>query len=375
MRDVISAYVDRGEIPGIVAATVHDGEVQIDAVGTTALGGPEPVRHDTIFRIASMTKPIVGAAAMTLIEDGVIGLDDAIDAVIPELAGRRVLRRPDGPINDTAPANRSITVRDVLTFRLGFGMSMDVPFTAPIMVAAAERQVGVAPPKTLAQLTTDEWLARFGELPLMFQPGEAWTYQTSATVLGILVARASGRSLADYLADRIFEPLGMVDTSFVVPPEKRDRFATQYLVDPATRQLVVFDDPYDSKWADVPPSPDGGADLVSTIDDYIAFARMMSAGGAGVLTPESVDRMTTNQLTPAQSTFAPEVGWGFAQSVVRSGDHAGEYGWSGGLGTYWFNNPADDLVAILLTQRMWESPQPPSVVGDFIRAAYAIVAG
>jgi CubicO group peptidase (beta-lactamase class C family) len=372
MREAMAAYVERGEIPGIVTATAHRGTVQINAIGTTTLGGTDPVRHDTIFRIASMTKPIVGVAAMTLVEDGVLRLDDPVETHLPELAGRRVLRRPDGPIDDTVPANRPITLRDVLTFRLGFGMSMAVPFTAPIMVAAAERQVGVAPPRTTEALTTQEWLSRFGELPLMFQPGERWAYQTSATVLGILVARASGRTLGDYLGERIFAPLGMRDTGFHVPTGKRGRFATEYRVDPGSRKLVVFDGTgEDSKWAEVPPSPDGGADLVSTVEDYLAFARMTAAGGGEILSPATVAEMTTDQLAPGQATFEPAVGWGYAMSVVRSGDHVGQYGWSGGLGTFWFNDPAQDLVAILLTQRMWNSPSPPPVVGDFVAAAYA----
>jgi CubicO group peptidase (beta-lactamase class C family) len=371
MREAMAGYVERREIPGIATATVRGGQVWIETIGTTTLTGDEPVRENTIFRIASMTKPVAGVAAMTLVESGVLGLDDPVDKHLPELAGRRVLRRPDGPLDDTVPANRPITLRDLLTFRLGFGMSLTVPFSAPVMAAAAERQVGVAPPRTLAPLTPEEWLARFGELPLMFQPGEQWAYQTSATVLGILLARAAGQPLEALFRERIFDPLGMDDTGFAVPAGKRDRFATQYMVDPDSRGLVVFDDPRDSKWAEVPPSPDAGGDLVSTIEDYLAFALMMARNGGGILSPDSVAAITSDQLAPGQSTFDPNIGWGFATSVVRSGEHAGQYGWNGGLGTYWFNDPGADLAAILLTQRMWESPQPPPVVGDFIAAAYA----
>lgn len=372
MREAMAAYVERGEIPGIVTAVARGDTVRIDAVGATALGGPDPMDHHTIFRIASMTKPIVGVAAMTLVEDGVLDLDAPVDGYLPELADRRVLVRPDGPLHETVPARRPVTTRDLLTFRLGFGMSMAVPFDAPIMAAASERQVGVAAPRTLAPLTPEEWLARFGELPLMFQPGERWTYQTSATVLGILIARAAGRPLGDYLNDRVLGPLGMTDTGFAVPVQKRDRFATEYLRDPSTGELVVFDGAgEDSKWARTPPSPDGGGDLVSTVDDFLAFARMLAAGGGEILSPSSVRQMTKDQLTPEQSTFDPAIGWGFALSVERSGPHAGRYGWSGGLGTYWFNDPGQDLIGVLLTQRMWDSPQPPAVVGDFIAAAYS----
>ncbi|GAA5195475.1 serine hydrolase [Rugosimonospora acidiphila] len=372
MREAMDAYVERGEIPGIVTATVRGGEVEINELGTTSLGGSDAMRSDTIFRVASMTKPVVAVAAMTLVEDGVLGLDDAVDDHLPELADRRVLRRPDGPLDDTVPAARPITLRDLLTFRMGFGMSPAVPLDAPIMVSASERQVNVAPPKTLPELTAREWLARFGELPLMFQPGEQWAYHTSATVLGILISRAAGRKLDDYLRERVFAPLEMRDSGFAVPAGKRDRFATQYGVDPDSGKLVVFDGPGDdSKWAQVPPSPDGGADLLSTVDDYLAFARMLASGGGEILSPASVSQMITDQLAPGQSTFDPGTGWGFGMSVMRSGEHAGEYGWSGGTGTCWFNDPAADLVAILLTQRMWDSPQPPPVVRDFVAAAYA----
>lgn len=374
MLDVMAGYVERGEIPGIVTAVVRGaftggGDVRIETVGSLAFDGSDMDR-DTIVRIASMTKPIAAVAAMTLVEDGVLDLDSPVDKLLPELADRRVLRDPTGSLDDTVPAERAVTLRDILTFRIGFGMSKRVPFTSPIMKVAAEREVGVAPPKTTAPLTPDEWMTRFGALPLMFQPGSEWAYQTSATVLGILIARAAGRTLPDYLADRVFTPLGMRDTAFDVPESKRDRFATEYLVDPATRELVVFDDPSESKWATLWPSPDAGGDLVSTMDDFLAFAHMMATGGGGILTPASVAQITTDQLTPAQSTFSTDTGWGFGTSVIRSGEHVGRYGWNGGLGTYWINDPAEDLIAILLTQRMWESPTPPPVASDFLTAAY-----
>jgi CubicO group peptidase (beta-lactamase class C family) len=369
----MAGYVDRGEIPGIVTATVRGGEVRVDAVGRIAFGDDAaPVRPDTVFRIASMTKPICAVAALTLVEDGVLALDEPVDRLLPELAGRRVLRRADGPLTDTVPAKRPITVRDVLTFRTGFGFSATVPFTAPALVEAGRLQVGVAPPRTTEPLTPDEWLARFATLPLIHQPGAAWTYQTSATILGILIARAAGTSLDAYLLERVFEPLGMPDTGFAVPKRDRNRFTTMYAVDPGTRALVPADTPADSAWATVPPCPDAGGDLVSTVEDFLRFARALAAGGGGVVSPETVAAMTTDQLEPGQSTFDPEVGWGFGLSVTRSGPHAGRYGWSGGLGTCWFTDPRADLIAILLTQRAWESPQPPPVADDFITAAYDV---
>jgi CubicO group peptidase (beta-lactamase class C family) len=220
MHDVMAAYVERGEVPGFVTLVSRRGEVHVDVIGTRALAGPTPMRRDTIFRISSMTKPIIAVATMILVEECKLRLDEPVDALLPELAERRVLKRLDGPLDDTAPAKRPITVRDLLTFRMGFGQMMAPPDAYPILSAANELQIGMGPPNPSSMPAPDEWMRRLGSLPLMQQPGEQWMYNTGSDVLGVLgvlIARASGQELPTFLRERIFEPLGMKDTGFSVP--------------------------------------------------------------------------------------------------------------------------------------------------------------
>lgn len=220
LYDAMSGYVERGEVPGIVTMIYHRGEVHAEAFGALTTGGA-PVRRDSIFRIASMTKPIIAAAAMILVEECRLRLDEPVDELLPELAGRRVLRRLDGPVDDTEAANRPITLRDLLTFRLGFGAVMAPPGTYPIQQAIAD--AGLAPAPTPPAVTPDEWMKRLGQLPLLHQPGEAWMYHTGSDILGVLIARASGQGFEAFLKQRLFEPLGMKDTGFHVPAAKSDR--------------------------------------------------------------------------------------------------------------------------------------------------------
>ena len=234
-----------------------------------------PMRRDTIFRIASMTKPITAAATMILVEECKLRLDEPVDRLLPELADRRVLKRLDGPLDDTVPANRPITVRDLLTFRMGFGLMMAPPDDYPILKAMNEQQLGHRAAEPVADAAPDEWMRRLGTLPLMYQPGERWMYHTGSDVLGVLIARASGQPLETFLRERIFEPLGMKDTGFSVPAAKLDRLATCYQVNPETGALEVFDDAEAAKWSRPPAFPSGGGGLVSTVDDYLAFGQMM----------------------------------------------------------------------------------------------------
>jgi CubicO group peptidase (beta-lactamase class C family) len=353
MHDVLAGHVERGGVPGIVGLIRHRGEVHVDVIG-------EQVRRDTIFRISSMTKPITAVAAMILVEECRLRLGDPVDELLPELADRRVLSRLDGPLDDTVPAHRAITVRDLLTFRMGFGQLPAAPGAYPILRAANEREIGMGPPNPAATPPPDEWLRRLGELPLMCQPGEKWLYHTGSDVLGVLIARASGRPLEDFLRERVFEPLGMTDTAFSVPAGKRNRFVTSYWND-----STVYDE-VDGQWSRPPAFPSGGGGLVSTADDYLAFGRMMLSNGRHgderLLSRPSVELMTTDQLTTAQkavSGFFPGYfdsrGWGFGVSVTTRRDEVcavpGRFGWDGGLGTSWFSDPREDLVAILLTQR------------------------
>src|SRR5579885_2520910 len=221
MHDIMAGYVERGNVPGLVTLVSRRGEMHIDAIGKQAFGESLPVRHDTIFRVASMTKPIIAATTMILVEECKIRLDDPVDALLPELAGRQVLKRLDGPLDETVPAQRPIIVRDLLTFRMGFGLIMGPPDAYPILAAANELQIGMGPPSPLTMPAPDEWMRRLGSLPLMHQPGEQWMYNTGSDVLGVLIARASGQPLETFLRERLFEPLGMKDTSFSVPETSR----------------------------------------------------------------------------------------------------------------------------------------------------------
>jgi CubicO group peptidase (beta-lactamase class C family) len=345
------------------------------------VNGGEPVQRDTICRISSMTKPITAVATMILLEACAVRLDEPVDRLLPELADRRVVRTIDGPVDDTVPARRPITVRDLLTFRMGFGGYFG---PCPLNDAAAPLELSVGPPQPSLPPEPDEWMRRLSTLPLMFQPGERWLYHTGADVLGVLIARASGQPFPVFLRERIFEPLGMHDTGFSVPAADVNRLATSYLTDPATGALHL-NDPPDGQWSTPPAFPSGGAGLVSTADDFLAFAEMLLRGGAPILSRPSVETMTTDHLTPEQKAvggFFPDDfdarGWGFGVGVVTRRDDpaapVGQYGWDGGLGTIWRNDPSEQLAAILLTNVAWTSPRPPEIALDFLTGAYAAIA-
>lgn len=385
MRDVMGGHAERGEVPGLAWAAARRGEVHVGAAGTLRADGGDPVGPGTIFRISSMTKPVVAVGALILVEECRLRLDEPVDAFLPELADRRVLARGDAPLDDTVPASRPITLRDVLTFRLGLGMDFAATGPQPVLAAMAELGLGAGPPAPAGPPEPDEWMRRLSTLPLAHQPGERWLYHTGADVLGVLVARAAGQPLESFLRERIFEPLAMGDTGFAVPATDRDRFGPCYGTSPGTGTREVYD-PADGQWARPPAFPSGGAGLVSTVEDYLAFATMLRAGGASggrrILSRPSVEAMTTDQLTAEQrATSGPDpsgaLGWGLGVGVrVRRTGPArsvGTYGWDGGLGTSWANDPAEDLVGVLMTNRAWTSPTPPAICEDFWTCAYAAI--
>jgi CubicO group peptidase (beta-lactamase class C family) len=384
MHDVMARYVERGDLPGLVTLVSRRGEVHIDAIGTLAVDGRAPMRHDSIFRISSMTKPVTAAATMILVEECRLRLDEPVDRLLPELSDRRVLKRLDGPLDDTVPAHRPITVRDLLTFRLGYGLVMAAPGTHPIADAMNEQLLGQGPPDSSTPPAPDEWIRRLGTLPLMHQPGARWMYNTGSDVLGILIARASGQPFEAFLRERIFEPLGMTDTGFSVPAGKRERLATSYWTSAETDALEL-NDGAEGRWSRPPAFPSGAAGLVSTIGDYLGFGEMMlnrgKRGGERILSRPSVEAMTNDQLTPEQKMVSGLVpgqfdshGWGFGVAMVtRRTDPAGpvgKFGWDGGMGTSWYSDPSEDMVTILMTQRGWSSPNPPDVCLDFWTSAY-----
>jgi CubicO group peptidase (beta-lactamase class C family) len=374
MHKRLAAYVERGEIPGYVALVARGDEVQVDAMGNTARGGTVPVRRETIFRVASMTKPVTAAATMILVDDGKLRLDDAVERWLPELANRRVLRSLGAQLDDTVPAARAITVRDLLTFTLGFGIVFAPPGTYPIQRATDEAKLGQGIPAPSSIVAPDEWMKRFGALPLIHQPGARWMYNTGCDVLGVLIARVAGKPFEAFLAERLFGPLGMVDTAFHVPPDKRDRFTVSYVVNPATGAMSEYD-PIDGQWATPPAFPSGAGGLVSTVDDFLAFGELLLGRRGHVLSASSIAAIMRDQLTPAQKAasndfpgFFEAHGWGFGGMVVTGADDSGSpgtYGWDGGLGTSFRVDPERQVVTILLTQRAWTSPVPPAVCRDF----------
>jgi CubicO group peptidase (beta-lactamase class C family) len=385
LHDVLAGYVERGEVPGVVALVCRRGEVHVDALGTLAAGGA-PMRRDTLFRLASLTKPVTAAAALLLVEEARLRLDDPVDPWLPELADRRVLRRVDGPLDDTVPAERPITLRDLLTFRLGLGLVPVFPSRYPIQ--RAMEAAGVAPGAHPPSMSPDEYLRRVGGLPLVHQPGAAWLYHTGSDLLGVLLARATGQPLGAFLGERLFAPLGMRDTGFWVPEAKLDRLATCYQTEPTTGGLAVLDAARGGRFAGPPLFESGGGGLVSTADDYLAFCRMLlhrgEHAGQRVLSRPAVELMTADHLTAAQkaaSPFGPGFwdtrGWGFGLSVITRRDDLaggpGRFGWDGAYGTSGYADPTEDLIGILLAQRLVEYPSGPRLGADFWTAAYQAI--
>jgi CubicO group peptidase (beta-lactamase class C family) len=386
MHKVLSGHIERGDIPGMVALVSRHEDVHVEVLGKLHVNGTEPMPRDAIFRIASITKPVIAVAAMILIEEGKLRLDDSIERWLPEMANRRVLKSIASQIDDTVPAQRSITLRDLLSYRMGFGSVMAMPDTCPIQKYIREYRLGGdGPPYPAKAPTTEEWIRRLGSLPLMAQPGERWLYNTSADVLGVLIERVSGKSLGTFLRERIFEPLGMKDTAFNVPASEFDRMPTSYAFHAAANKLEVYDPAgAESSWAPPPPFESGAGGLVSTVDDYFAFARMMldqgRFGREQILSRASVELMTSDQLTPQQREgaelfFGSHSSWGLGVSVSIRREQIyqtpGRFGWDGGTGTSAYVDPAEELIGILLTQRMMDSPEPPRVFTDFWTQAYS----
>jgi CubicO group peptidase (beta-lactamase class C family) len=363
LHDAMAARVERRELPGLVALVAEDDDVHVDSIGALAFDRAEPMGRDTVFRIASLTKPVVAAAAMKLVDDGTLRLDEPVDRLLPELADRRVIARIDGPLDETVPADRAVTVEDVLSFRMGYGILTEPTFFPPypVVTTADDLQLTMGPPEPRTPHGPDEWLRRFATLPLMYQPGQRWLYNTGALVLGVLVARAAGESLPDVLRTRVFEPLGMASTGYWLAPEDALRLPNRYFTNPATGVLedVTAQSP-PQMWSRPPVFPSGADGLISTVDDYLRFARLLGHDGVhnglSLLAPESVQLMRTNRLTPDQiATGGPILGgrgWGLGLSVVvdPASPEYGCYGWEGGSGTVWRTDPGRGRVCIAMTQ-------------------------
>ncbi|MEV5602622.1 serine hydrolase domain-containing protein [Streptomyces sp. NPDC052299] len=372
LREVFEKHVHDGPVPGAVGLVARDGRVEVAAVGSAGTDDGTPMARDSVCRIASLTKPVVAAAAMLLVEDGRIALEDPVAPWLPELAAPVVVRTPDGPVDDVVPAARPITLFDLMTSRAGYGFPSDFSLPAAGLLFSELKQ-GSPLPRRVAP--PDPWMDTLSRIPLLAQPGQEWLYNTCSDILGVLIARVAGQPLPEFFAERIFTPLGMSDTGFMVPADKLGRFTALYR--PGADGGVELVDPPAGQWSGMPDFPSGAGGLVSTVDDLYAFARMLldggTAGGRRLLSAESVRQMTTDHLTPAQrqasGLFTEGQGWGFGGSVdvdrTAPWNVPGRYGWVGGTGTTAHIVPATGTVAIMLSQVEMTGPTPPQLMRDF----------
>ena len=357
----LSSVIDAGDLSGAVTLIWRGGqEVQFQALGKRDIEADLPMTRDTIFRIASMTKPVTSVAALMLIEEGKLRLEDPITKWMPEFAGMQVLKSATGPVEDTYPAPRDITVEDLFTHRAGLAYA----FTSIGPIAHAHQQ---ALGDVLAQdMGPDAWLKALGGLPLSYPPGERFHYSHATDVLGFLVGRVEGKPFRDVLMERIFQPLGMVDTDFYRPPEKLGRAAKVYRLKDDFSALEEAPFPR----VDAPPKfCGGGGGLVSTLDDYLKFARMLLGGGevdgVRLLKPETVALMRQNRLTDAQREipfmgipFWAGQGFGLGVSMVMDPEKQawmgagakGAFGWPGAFGTWWQADPERGMILMYLIQ-------------------------
>jgi CubicO group peptidase (beta-lactamase class C family) len=385
MRAALQRHIDEGTVPGLVALVYRRGQEHVEALGTMAYGSDVPMRRDTIFRLASTTKPITAVAAMILVEECRLRLDDPVERWLPELTDRRVLRTIESPLDDTVAAKRPITLRDLLTFRSGYGEVAFLSPGCPLQQALVEARLPLSQWPFAG--SSDELMARLGRLPLASQPGDRWLYHMSAEILGVLVARVAGQSLGTFLQDRIFDPLGMEDTAFQVPASKLDRLPICYGIDMITGKMGVLDEARGG-WASRPPVFESGAGgLVSTAEDLLAFGRMMLGEGADderILSRPAIELMTVDHLTAEQKAISPffenfwaTYGWGLGMGVVTArGDLAGgpgRFGWDGAFGTSWHVDPREGLVGVLLVQRRPDRLAVPPVTLDFWTSVYQLI--
>jgi CubicO group peptidase (beta-lactamase class C family) len=347
LQELLDAAVAEGTVPGAAALVARGDDVELAAAGDVAV--------DSIVRTASITKPITAAAVMLLADEGRLALDDPIARWLPELAAPRVVRTPQSPVDDVVPAARPVTVADLLTFRAGWGFPSD--FSLPAVVELFERLPVFAPRET-----PDEWVATLAEVPMLRQPGEAWLYNTCSDIQGVLIARVAGRPLPELMAERVFEPLGMNETGFHLPPAQRHRVPPY-----RNAELAPIEDGLP---VEPPIFPSGSGGLVSTLADWHRFGQMLLDEGGGLLSRESVRLMTTDHLTQEQrdasTLFLEGAGWGFGGAVAADG----RYGWIGGTGTTAHVVPATGTVGILFTQVQMAGPTSTPIMRRFWQHAF-----
>jgi len=355
-RASIVEACDAGLLSGAVTVVWQRGKtLQVNEIGYRDVGARLPMTRDTVFRIASMTKPVTVAAAMSLVDEGRLRLADPVARWLPELAAPSVLVDPAGPLQRTTPIRRALTVEDLMTHRCGIGYGFSVP--GPIAREYQRLPFGRGP---------DAWLAALAALPLVEQPGERVTYGHAIDVLGVLLSRIEGKPLPQLLQERILGPLGMSDTGFFISPDTRGRSATMYRLDDDT----LRDDAMGPMPITMPAFPNAGGGLMSTADDYLAFARMLLADGVfdgtRVLSAQAAAAMRTDRLTDDQkrhlflgAPFWVGRGFGLNLSVVTDPARsaplfgpggAGTFSWPGAYGTWWQADPAADLILLYLVQ-------------------------
>lgn len=362
ITQVVDRYVAEGALSGAVTLVYRKGQLAYaSARGYQDLATKAPMRRDTIFAMASMTKPITAVATMMLIEDGKLRLDEPVDRLLPELANRMVLVDPAGPLSNVRPSPRPITVRDLLTYRIGIGVTgyAGIGDDAPISKAFA----ALSSPGD----TADQFMAKLGALPLVYAPGERFMYNTPSTVLGVLISRASGMPLEKFLETRIFRPLGMKDTAFHVPAEKRSRLATVYAAGGDGRLVATGRQAPET----VPVFPNAAGGLYSTADDYMRFGRMMlnkgQLDGVRVLSRPGVEMMTRDYLTTEApksffifDDFFASAGFGYGFQIQNRqtgyGPSPGSFWWQGATGVSWNADPQEQMVYVNLIQRMGSYP-------------------
>ena len=361
------AAVDSGDIPGVVAQVWHRGELAADATaGWLDVESKIPMVSSAIFGLASMTKPVTVALALKLVDEGKLRLDDPITRWAPEFAEMRVLRRPDGPLDDTVPAARPITVEDLMTHRSGLAYGF---LTPPPLGTALMSRVGLG---IASEMTPEAWLKSIAELPLVYQPGERFNYGHSIDVLGFVAARVLGADLHSAMREQLLAPLGMNDTGFRVAADNRARLATFYV---SAQPGQYMPSTIDAFLTDRPMAHLGGQGLASTASDYLRFARMLLNDGeldrVRILKPASARLMRTNQFTDEQRKYpfvagAPFTqGFGLGVSVVIDENlpgvvtgRAGTFGWPGAFGGWWQADPLEDLILIWLQECTPAPPQP-----------------
>lgn len=386
MHAAMQRHIDAREMPGLVAIVHHRGREHVESIGTLAFGSDAPIQRDTIFRLASMSKPITAVAAMILVEECKIRLDDPVDEWLPELKDRKVLRTIDSSLDDTVPARRRITLRDLLTFRSGYGEVAFISPTCPLQKAMTAAQLPLS--EWIFPSTPDEFMKRLGDLPLACHPGERWLYHMSAEILGVLIARVSNMSLGTYLREQIFDPIGMNDTGFHVPETKIHRLPVCYGRDLFTNEVRVLDEARGGQVARSPLFESGGGGLVSTVDDLLTFGQMLlnkgTYGPQRILSRPTIELMTTNHITTEQKAVSPFFenfwntrGWGLGLGVITGpndiADVPGRFGWDGAFGTSWYVDPKEELIGIFMSQRRPDLLNYPPVILDFWTSAYQLI--